>query len=176
MPKQAESLPTADNLIDQMQGKTKLVHWLCLAGGIIALDQISKLWILANFHYGEVLPVTSFFNLLLTYNPGAAFSFLAGAGGWQKWFFTALALGISAWIIAMLREHPEQKFTCTALSLVMGGALGNVIDRLAYGAVVDFLDFYVGTWHWPAFNVADSAICIGAVMMVWEQFFVEKQA
>lgn len=149
----------------------QLIHWLALAAGVVVLDQATKLAVLARFFHGEVLPVTSFFNLVLAFNPGAAFSFLAGAGGWQKWFFVALALGISAWIILELRRHPGEGRLCLALSLIMGGALGNVIDRFAYGAVVDFLDFYWGGWHWPAFNVADSAICVGAVLMVWDQTF-----
>lgn len=146
-----------------------LKRWLALAGAVILFDQLSKLSVLARFVPGERLEITPFFNLILTYNPGAAFSFLAGAGGWQKWFFTALALGVSGWIISMLRQHAGERLLATALSLIMGGALGNVIDRFAYGAVVDFLDFYAGTWHWPAFNVADSAICLGAALMLWEQ-------
>lgn len=148
-----------------------LAGWLALAGGLILVDQLTKLAVLARFQLGESLPLTSFFNLVLVYNPGAAFSFLADAGGWQKWFFVLLALGISAWIIHMLWQHPEQKRQNLALTLILGGALGNVIDRIAYGAVVDFLDFYVGGWHWPAFNVADSAITIGAVLLVLDQLF-----
>lgn len=150
-------------------GARPVWFWLVLAGGVIALDQASKLMILAAFQHGEQLALTSFFNLVLAYNPGAAFSFLAGAGGWQKWFFTLIAVAISGWIIYELRQHPEQDEVNFALSLVMGGAIGNVIDRLAYGAVVDFLDFYLSTWHWPAFNVADSAICLGVVLLLWEQ-------
>ena len=149
----------------------KLALWLALAGLVVVADQLTKLAVLGAFAPGEVLPVTGFFNMVLVYNPGAAFSFLAGAGGWQKWFFLALAFLISGWIIATLRRHPEQRLLSAALSLILGGALGNVIDRFAYGAVVDFLDFYVGGWHWPAFNVADSAICIGAVLLIWEQLF-----
>jgi len=143
--------------------------WLGLAAGLILLDQLSKQAILACFQPGESLPLTSFIDLVLAYNPGAAFSFLAGAGGWQKWFFVALALTISGWIIRMLRAHPEQKRQNFALTLILGGAIGNVIDRILYGAVVDFLDFHVAGWHWPAFNVADSAITIGAVLLVLDQ-------
>lgn len=151
-------------------GKSRpLLFWLVLAGGVIALDQASKLMILATFRQGEFLPLTGFFNLVLAFNPGAAFSFLADAGGWQKWLFTLLALAVSAWIIQELRQHPEQGLVNFALSLVMGGAIGNVIDRIAYGAVVDFLDFYLGTWHWPAFNVADAAICAGVGLLLWGQ-------
>lgn len=149
----------------------RLIHWLALAAGIILLDQATKLAAVAWFSQHGPVAVTRFFNLVLAYNPGAAFSFLAGAGGWQKWFFVALALGISVWIVSELRQHPEERRLCLALSLILGGALGNVIDRFAYGAVVDFLDFHVAGWHWPAFNVADSAICVGAVLMVWDQTF-----
>lgn len=146
-----------------------LVRWLGLAGAVIALDQITKLAILQAFVVGDQLELAPFFNLILTYNPGAAFSFLADAGGWQKWFFTALALGISAWIVTMLKTHGEERLLSLALSLIMGGALGNVIDRFAYGAVVDFLDFHFAGWHFPAFNVADSAITVGAILLLWEQ-------
>ena len=117
----------------------------------------------------ETLTVTSYFNLVLVYNPGAAFSFLAQAGGWQKWFFIVLALGISVWLLQMLRQHAEDRWLCTALSLILGGALGNVIDRFRFDAVVDFLDFHVAGYHWPAFNIADSAISLGVALMLWHQ-------
>ena len=146
-----------------------LLRWLALAGWLILVDQLTKLAVLARFQLGESLPLTSFFNLVLVYNPGAAFSFLADAGGWQKWFFVVLALAISGWIVHMLLAHPEQKRQNFALSLILGGAIGNVIDRVMYGAVVDFLDFHVAGWHWPAFNVADSAITMGAVLLVLDQ-------
>lgn len=149
---------------------TPLKSGVLLALAVLVLDQISKLWVLAIFQGGEVLPVTPFFNWVLVYNPGAAFSFLAGAGGWQKWFFLVLALAVSAWVIHSLRQ-PETTFLLgNALSLIMGGALGNAIDRLAYGAVVDFLDFHWQGLHWPAFNLADAAICLGAFLLVWDQF------
>ncbi|MCE1171431.1 signal peptidase II [Azovibrio restrictus] len=148
--------------------------WLGLAAGLVLVDQLSKLAVLARFQLGESLEITSFFNLVLVYNPGAAFSFLAAAGGWQKWFFVALALGISAWIIHMLLAHPEQKRQNLALTLILGGALGNVIDRVAYGAVVDFLDFHLAGWHWPAFNVADSGITVGAVLLVLDQLLQSR--
>lgn len=148
--------------------------WLGLAAGLVLVDQLSKLAVLGRFQLGESLEITSFFNLVLVYNPGAAFSFLAAAGGWQKWFFVALALGISAWIIRMLLAHPEQKRQNLALTLILGGALGNVIDRVAYGAVVDFLDFHLAGWHWPAFNVADSGITVGAVLLVLDQLLQSR--
>lgn len=150
-------------------------HWLGLAAAVIAADQLTKLAVLSLFQTGEGVAVTSFFNLVLVYNRGAAFSFLASADGWQRWFFTILGLAVAAWIIAMLRRHPGETRLNAALTLIMGGALGNVIDRLLYGAVVDFLDFHVAGWHWPAFNVADSAITLGAILLVWDQFFPHKQ-
>lgn len=151
-----------------------VLRWLGLAGLVIVLDQVTKLAILRTFALGESLEVTSFFNLLLVYNRGAAFSFLADAGGWQKWFFLVLALGISVWIVGMLKKHPGETLLSLALSLILGGALGNVIDRVLYGAVVDFLDFHVAGQHWPAFNVADSAITVGAVLLVWEQLVAAR--
>ena len=144
--------------------------WLALAALVLALDQASKLWVLANFVQGEFLPVFPSFNLVLVFNPGAAFSFLAEAGGWQRWFFLSLALAVSAWIVYTIRKHPNERLQACALSFIMGGALGNAIDRVLYGAVVDFLDFYWQHWHWPAFNLADSAIFLGAVLMIWDQF------
>jgi signal peptidase II len=103
------------------------------------------------------------------YNKGAAFSFLAAESGWQRWFFTALGIGAALFIVHLLKRHAGQRMFCWALALILGGAIGNVIDRIAYGHVIDFLDFYIGNWHWPAFNVADSAICIGAVLFVLDE-------
>ena len=151
-----------------------LVRWLGLAVLVVVLDQASKLAILRHFAVGDRLELMSFFNLILTYNPGAAFSFLAGAGGWQKWFFVVLALGISAWIIVLLKKHGDEFLLSLALALVMGGAIGNVVDRFAYGAVVDFLDFHFAGWHFPAFNVADSAITVGAALMIIEQLMAGR--
>ncbi|MCP1118437.1 signal peptidase II [Robbsia andropogonis] len=146
-----------------------LLPWLGLAVIVILLDQLSKVAILQTFAYGEGRVVTRFFNLVLVYNPGAAFSFLAGAGGWQRWGFTALGVVAALVICYLLRRHSGQRLFCTALSLIMGGALGNVIDRLIHGHVIDFLDVHVNAWHWPAFNVADSGICIGAILLVWDE-------
>lgn len=151
-----------------------LARWLGLAVLVVVFDQASKLLILRHFVVGDRLELTSFFNLILTYNPGAAFSFLAGAGGWQKWFFVVLAVGISVWIIIMLKKQGEELLLSLALSLVMGGAIGNVIDRFAYGAVVDFLDFHWAGWHFPAFNVADSAITVGAALILIEQLLAGR--
>jgi signal peptidase II len=153
-----------------------LKRWLGLAAAIIVFDQLSKWAVLRTFSLGESLELTSFFNLVLVYNRGAAFSFLSDAGGWQKWFFIVLALGVSVWIFTMLRREPHKRLQSLALSLIMGGALGNVIDRVLYGAVVDFLDFHWAGAHWPAFNVADSAITVGAVLLIIEQLFAGKES
>jgi signal peptidase II len=147
----------------------RLAGWLGLAGAVIVCDQAVKAWVAAAFQVGEGQAVTSFFNLVFVFNSGAAFSFLAGAGGWQRWFFVVLALAISAWLGIMLRRHETERLLPLSLALILGGALGNVIDRLRFGAVVDFLDFHVAGWHWPAFNVADSAITVGVALMLWHQ-------
>ena len=147
------------------------VRWYVLAAVIIVLDQISKQVVLANVQYGETIYVAPFWNWVLTFNRGAAFSFLADEGGWQRWFFTVLAIGVSAWIAAMLRTHAALKLLSLALALIMGGALGNVIDRIRFGAVVDFVQWHAAGFYWPAFNIADSAITIGAVLMILDQFF-----
>lgn len=146
-------------------------RWYALAGLVIGLDQISKWVVLDHIQLGEVIYVAPFWNWVLTFNPGAAFSFLADQPGWQRWFFTILALGVSAWIALELRKHPEQKLLSLALSLVMGGALGNVIDRVRFGAVVDFIQWHAAGYYWPAFNVADSAISLGAVLLVIASLF-----
>jgi signal peptidase II len=137
---------------------------------VLVLDFVTKRWVESGLFYGEQIPVTSFFNLVLTYNAGAAFSFLSDAAGWQRWFFSSIAGGASIMIIYLLRRHEADKLFCTALSLILGGAVGNLWDRLTLGHVVDFLDFYIGTYHWPAFNVADSAIFVGAMLLVLQSF------
>ncbi len=151
-------------------GGAGLIHWLSLATVIIILDQITKLWVSQSFVYGENMAVTDFFNLVLVHNSGAAFSFLSNAGGWQRWLFSAIAAIASVWIILLLRKHKQEKLFCFALTLILGGALANLIDRVAYGYVVDFLDFYWNTYHFPAFNIADSAVTCGAGLLLWESF------
>ena len=153
-----------------------LGRWLALALLVLVLDQISKTWVLANFRLMDRQIVTSFFNLVLVFNAGASFSFLADAGGWQKWFFVALALGISLWLLSLLRKHAQERLMPAALSLILGGAIGNVVDRLRFDAVVDFLDFHLAGYHWPAFNVADSAIFVGVALMLWHQFRFGKES
>jgi signal peptidase II len=139
---------------------------LAIASITLLLDQASKWLALSQLQLGIPEPVLPFFNWLLLFNPGAAFSFLAQSSGWQRWFFTALGLLACVYIVFMLRKHQDEKLLCIALSLILGGAAGNVLDRLMYGAVVDFIDLHYANWHWPAFNVADSAICIGAVLII----------
>ncbi|TDV08253.1 signal peptidase II [Paraburkholderia caballeronis] len=146
-----------------------LAPWLGVALIVILADQLTKIAVARMFSYGQVREITSFFNLVLVYNRGAAFSFLAAAGGWQRWAFTVLGVVAALVICYLLKRHSAQRLFCTALALILGGALGNVIDRLVYGHVIDFLDFHVGGWHWPAFNVADSAITIGAVLLVFDE-------
>lgn len=137
-----------------------------VSAAVILLDQLTKLWVLNTFVPGEFVTVTPFFNLVLVFNPGAAFSFLADHAGWQRWFFTLIALAISGWILWQLRSLRPATLYSFGLALIMGGALGNLIDRLWLGMVIDFIDLHVAGWHWPAFNVADSAVCIGAVLYV----------
>ncbi len=144
--------------------------WLVVSGVVIVLDQLSKFAINHRLAYGESHEVASFFNLILAHNRGAAFSLLDAAGGWQRWLFAAIAVAASAWVVHLLRRHREQKLFCLALALIMGGALGNLIDRIAYGYVVDFLDFHWDERHFAAFNVADSAITGGAGLLLLESY------
>lgn len=146
----------------------RLARWLGLALLVTILDQITKAVIASHFAFGESIRVTSFFDLVLAHNTGAAFSFLAGAGGWQRWVFTVIALIAVVVIVYFLRKHADEPRFCFALSLILGGALGNLIDRVALGHVVDFLLFHYEGYAWPAFNVADSAITVGAVLLAWE--------
>jgi signal peptidase II len=144
--------------------------WLGIAFLVVLIDQLTKITVQKTFSYGETLPLTSFFNLVLVYNPGAAFSFLGNQGGWQRWFFTAIALGAIGFILYLLRRHAGQRLFCWALALILGGAVGNVIDRVAYGHVIDFLDFYWRGWgHFPAFNVADIGISVGAFLFIVDE-------
>ena len=145
-------------------------RWFALAALVVAADQATKALVLARFALGERLELAPFLNLVFVYNPGAAFSFLSEAGGWQRPLLVAFALGAAAIVSVLIVRRPQERLLCTGLALILGGALGNVIDRLRFGQVVDFLDFHAGGWHWPAFNVADSAITIGAVLLILEGF------
>ena len=150
--------------------------WIGIAALIAVVDQFTKVLILGSFQYGESLPITSYFNLVRVHNLGAAFSFLSNAGGWQRWFFTALGIVAALFMVWMLRSHPGQRLFSSAISFILGGAVGNVIDRLLHGYVVDFLDFH---WtfldglfhggHFPAFNVADCAITLGACLLILDE-------
>jgi len=147
-----------------------LKRWLLVAVVVIVLDQLSKAAITSHFVHGESMAVTSFFNLVLAHNTGAAFSFLSDAGGIQRWIFTAIAVVASVWIVWLLRKHQAEKLFSFALAFILGGAIGNLSDRIAYGYVVDFLDFYWGNSHFAAFNLADSAITCGAALMILDSF------
>jgi signal peptidase II len=144
--------------------------WFILAAAIVALDQLTKWAVLENFAYGERRSVTGFLNLVLVYNKGAAFSMFADAPGWQTPLlivFALVAAGLVSWLIV---RNPGKRLLCLGLALILGGALGNLIDRLRFGHVVDFLDFHAMGWHWPAFNVADSGITVGAVLLILDGF------
>lgn len=150
--------------------------WLGIALVVLLADQFTKVLIVGSFQWGESQYISSFFNLVRVHNSGAAFSFLSSASGWQRWFFTAIGIGAAGFIIYLLRSHPNQTLFCFALALVLGGAVGNVIDRLLYGHVIDFLDFH-WAWlspvfhegHFPAFNIADSAISVGTVCLLLDE-------
>lgn len=152
------------------------IAWLGLALLVVVLDQLSKLMVVASFAYGEGLIITSFFNLVHVLNHGAAFSFLAGAGGWQRWFFTILAGVISVWLIVMIRRHQAERLQPLAFALVLGGAIGNVIDRVRIGAVIDYLDFHAAGVHFPAFNLADSAITLGVILMLLQTLLESRKS
>lgn len=148
-----------------------MLKWLWLSLLAVILDQGSKLAIAASMQLYQSIEIIPFFRLTYVHNTGAAFSFLSEAGGWQRWFFAGLALAISAVIAVWLtRLKKHETLLAVALALVLGGAVGNLIDRLAYGYVIDFLDVYYKAWHWPAFNIADSAITLGVMLMLAESF------
>jgi len=151
--------------------KQGALRWYLLSLLVIVLDQFSKYLITSSFHLGEVHPITPFFNLVLTYNQGAAFSLLATAGGWQRMFFTILALLVSVAIARLLRQHHRETRFAAALALIMGGALGNVVDRVILGHVIDFIQVYYSVHYFPAFNIADSGITIGAALLVLDSMF-----
>ncbi|MHB8948287.1 MAG: signal peptidase II [Rhodoferax sp.] len=149
--------------------QASMMQWLGLATIILMADQFTKVMILGFYQLGDSTYVTSFFNVVRVHNSGAAFSFLADAGGWQRWFFTVVGVLAAALILWLLKSHSGQKLFAFAMACILGGAIGNVIDRVLYGYVVDFLDFHWGTWHFPAFNVADSAITIGAACLILDE-------
>jgi signal peptidase II len=148
---------------------SNLLPWLALAAIIVVADQFTKTLILGYYQLGDSTYVTSFFNVVRAHNTGAAFSFLADAGGWQRWFFTGIGVVATIFIVWMLKGHGGQKLFAFALSCILGGAVGNVVDRLLHGYVVDFLDFHFKGYHFPAFNVADSAITVGAICLILDE-------
>lgn len=147
----------------------RMLPWLALALVILAADQLTKTLILSHYRLGDSTMVTSFFNIVRAHNPGAAFSFLAGASGWQRWFFTGIGVAATLVILWMLKSHAGQKLFSFALACILGGAVGNVVDRMMHGYVVDFLDFHWAGWHFPAFNIADSGITIGATCLILDE-------
>ena len=172
-------------LVKAMSGgsSASLVPWLAWAAIVLVLDQFTKTLILGYYQLGDSTLVTSFFNIVRVHNHGAAFSFLADAGGWQRWFFTGIGVVASGFMLWMLKSHPGQKLFCFAVSSLLGGAIGNVVDRLLHGYVVDFLDFH---WkllspifphgHFPAFNLADAAITLGAVCLILDEVLRVRRA
>ncbi len=145
-----------------------MTKWLVIATLIVVADQVTKYAVVQYFVANKAVALAPFVNLVLVYNPGAAFSFLSDAAGWQRFFFIAIALIASAWIVFLLRKYPNERRFSLALTLVLAGAVGNVIDRIFVGAVIDFVDVHAYGYHWPAFNVADSAITCGAVLLIWD--------
>jgi signal peptidase II len=153
-----------------------LLRWLGVALAVVLLDQFTKVLIVGSFVLGESRTVTSFFNVVHVHNTGAAFSFLAGAAGWQRWFFVGLGTLAAIFIVWMLRSHGGQRLFGWALSLILGGAVGNVIDRLARGSVVDFIQIHYAGWFFPAFNVADCAITVGAGLLILDELLRVRRA
>jgi len=153
-----------------------LGRWYLLAALIILMDQLTKHWVSTAFSYGETLELLPFLNLTLVHNMGAAFSFLSEAGGWQRWFFTLIGVAVTVVIVVWLsRLSDRQGLLALALSLVLGGAIGNLWDRVLLGYVVDFVDLYYRHYHWPAFNVADAAITLGALLLILESLLASKE-
>ncbi len=154
---------------------SKVGRWYSLAVLIVVLDQLTKQWVASSFSYGESLELLPFLNLTLVHNMGAAFSFLSDAGGWQRWFFAIVSLIVSVVLIVWLSRLPARQYLlATALSLVLGGAIGNLWDRVFLGYVIDFVDIFYQKYHWPAFNVADTAITVGAILLILESLFSSK--
>ena len=151
------------------KSSSPLLPWLAIAAIVIVLDQFFKTLIVGNYTLGESRTVTSFFNVVRVHNAGAAFSFLAGASGWQRWFFVGLGTVAAGFIVWMLKNHGGQRLFGWALALILGGAVGNVIDRLLHGHVIDFIQVHYGGWYFPSFNVADSAITVGAMLLILDE-------
>lgn len=154
-----------------------MAKWLGVSVLVIVFDQLTKYLAEANLDYASPLAIMPSFNLTLLYNKGAAFSFLSDAGGWQRWFFVTVSLVASVALVFWLRKlHREQWLLALSLSLILGGAVGNLVDRLLFGHVIDFIQVYYQSFYWPAFNIADSAITVGAVLLIWDGFFGRHQS
>ena len=150
------------------------MKWLWLSALVIVADQLTKTMVTQSLQYHEPIAILSGFNLTLVHNTGAAFSFLRDAGGWQRWFFIALSISISIFILIWLYRLPaRRKWLACSLDLILGGAIGNLWDRIELGYVIDFIDIYYQTWHWPAFNIADSAITVGAGILIIDAFWFD---
>jgi signal peptidase II len=160
---------TTDRMLDT--GK-----WLLFAAVLVVLDQLTKYLAEQSIAVGSTVEILPFLSLVLTHNSGAAFSFLADAGGWQRWFFVLIAVAASGLIIWMLHRHRKERFLCIGLALILAGAIGNLIDRVLVGAVVDFILLYWRQYQWPAFNVADSCITVGAAMLIWDSLRQSRKA
>ena len=152
-----------------VSSRASIWPWLGWALLILVADQVTKMLILGSYHLGDATPITPFFNIVRAHNTGAAFSFLAQAGGWQRWLFTGFGLLAALFILWQLHAHPGQKLFSFALASILGGAVGNVIDRMVHGYVVDFLDFYWASSHFPAFNIADAGISVGATLLILDE-------
>lgn len=153
-----------------------MLKWLWLSVLVVVLDQLTKLWVISAFELYESVELVPFLNLTYVQNKGAAFSFLSSAGGWQRWFFTGVSvIAIGVLFIWIKRLKPDEKLLAVSMSLILGGAVGNLYDRLAYGYVIDFLDAYYQQWHWPVFNVADSAIVLGVTLMLVDMVLTAKK-
>lgn len=178
-PEQTQTTPSPQKIqvsAKQTVAKKKpILPWLGLSIIWILLDQITKLWILARLEMGAVVEISSYFNLVHVLNPGAAFSFLANQEGWQRHFLSGIAVIATIVILLMMKTARGRPFSMWSLSCILGGALGNLIDRLMHGAVIDFLDFYWKTYHWPAFNLADVAISVGAIGLIVDELFFNKK-
>jgi signal peptidase II len=151
------------------KSSSNMLPWLGLALILLIADQFTKVLVMGYYKLGDSTTVTSFFNIVRAHNTGAAFSFLSNAAGWQRWLFTAIGIAAALLILWMLKSHAGQKLFAFAMACILGGALGNVIDRMLHGYVVDFLDFHWAGWHFPAFNVADSAITVGAICLILDE-------
>ena len=160
----------------KMSATSSLLPWLGLALILLIADQFTKVLILGYYRLGDATTITSFFNIVRVHNTGAAFSFLASASGWQRWFFTGIGVAAAVFIVWMLKSHPGQKLFSFAMACILGGAVGNVVDRTLHGYVVDFLDFHYAGWHFPAFNIADAAISIGAVCLILDELARVRRA